>query len=61
MEALWWRANCSRVSRTWTHVRYITSTASRLTPESHKIQVLFSRVDIFTLEVLCILSIYYEI
>lgn len=36
VETLWWWANCSRVSRTWTHIRYITITASRHSPDRHR-------------------------
>lgn len=36
--ALWLRENCSTVSRTWTHIRYITGTASRLRPDRTQAQ-----------------------
>ena len=35
LEALRWRTNCSSVSRTWTHIRYITTTTSRHRPDGH--------------------------
>lgn len=34
-EAFWWRVNWSRVSRTWIHIRYITTTMNRHTPNRH--------------------------
>lgn len=34
-EAFWLRVNWSRVSRTWIHIRYITTTRNRHTPNRH--------------------------
>lgn len=35
-ETLRWWTTCSRVSKTWTHIRYMSSTASRHRPDGHR-------------------------